>query len=197
MRFPVALVALFAVPTALAGCTVIPPADPSRMQAPPQQAEQPPYTPGPAAAPPYTPAQQYTPPPSYDPAPAPPPPGPPPPPPPEAYQPAPAPSAPLTYAAIGQAVRVDGPRVTPLQVLEDSRCPMNARCVWGGQVRLRIRVEGARGGDMEITSGKPVTVADGTLELVEVRPDKMAGGGNGGEIAPSAYRFGFRFMGGY
>jgi len=111
--------------------------------------------------------------------------------------PASEPGAPLIFAALGQTVGVDGPRVTPLAVLEDSRCPMNARCVWGGQLRLRLRIDSGRGGEVEITSGKPITVADGTLELVQVRPDKVAGAANNGAIKPSDYRFGFRFMGGY
>lgn len=89
---------------------------------------------------------------------------------------------------------VDGPSVTPLKVLEDSRCPMNARCMWAGQVRISLRV--GRGKTVEITSGKPIHVADGTLKLVEVRPDKVAGTNNGA-IKPAAYRFGFRFRGGY
>lgn len=106
-----------------------------------------------------------------------------------------APDETLTYAALGQTVRIDGPSVTPIAVLEDSRCPMNARCVWAGQVRLSLRI--GRGETIEITSGKPIHVADGTLELVETRPDKMAGGAGGGGIEPAAYRFGFRFRGGY
>lgn len=150
----------------LAGCTVIPPADPARV--PPVYA---PPAAGPAPIPAYTPAPPYAP-------------------------PMPEPTASLTYAALGQTVGVDGPRVTPLEVLEDSRCPMNARCVWAGLVRLRVRIESGTGGMVELTSGKPVSVADGTLELVEVRPDKVAGSGNGA-IKPADYRFGLRFMGGY
>ncbi|MYL97017.1 hypothetical protein GR702_04400 [Novosphingobium sp. FGD1] len=102
----------------------------------------------------------------------------------------------LTYARLGESVTVDGPRVTPLQVLEDSRCPMNARCVWAGQVRLKVRIDSGTGGVVELTTGKPAMVADGTLELVEVRPEKMAGTGNGA-VRPADYRFGLRFMGGY
>lgn len=132
--------------------------------------------PGPAPVPVYTPVPDYTPPP--------------------AELPAPERGPALTYAALGQTVRVDGPRVTPLEVLEDSRCPMNARCVWAGQVRLRVRIESGTGGTLELTSGKPVNVADGTLELVEVRPDKVAGSGNAA-VKPADYRFGLRFMGGY
>lgn len=99
----------------------------------------------------------------------------------------------LARAALGEAVQVDGPRVTPLQVLEDSRCPMNARCVWAGQVRLKVRVHlGARDEERELTSGKPIPVADGALELVEVQPDRVAGE----TLDPKNYRFGFKFMGG-
>lgn len=101
----------------------------------------------------------------------------------------------ISRAALGETVRVDGPRVTPLEVLEDSRCPMNARCVWAGQVRLKVRVHlGSGDRELELTSDKPVQVADGSLELVEVQPDRVAGEGQA--LDPKHYRFGFKFMGG-
>lgn len=101
----------------------------------------------------------------------------------------------LARAALGQTVNVGGPKVTPLAVLEDSRCPMNARCVWAGQVRLKVRVRLGRGAqDMILTSNKPAPVADGTLELAEIQPDRVAGEGR--SLNPRDYRFGFRFMGG-
>ncbi|VWX52277.1 hypothetical protein [Novosphingobium sp. 9U] len=102
----------------------------------------------------------------------------------------------LARAALGQTVGVGGPKVTPLGVLEDSRCPMNARCVWAGRVRLSVRVDLGRGSQvLELTQGQPRPVADGTLELVEVQPDRVAGE-KGLTIAPADYRFAFRFMGG-
>lgn len=101
----------------------------------------------------------------------------------------------ISRAGLGETVAVDGPKVTPLAVLEDSRCPMNARCVWAGQVRLKVRVHlGAGDRDLELTSDKPAQVADGTLELVEIRPDRVAGEGQ--SLDPRDYRFGFKFMGG-
>ncbi len=100
----------------------------------------------------------------------------------------------ITRLAIGQTGTVDGPRVTPIAVLEDSRCPINARCVWAGQVRLRIRVTlGSGSREHEIVTGKPLAIADGQLELVEVEPGRMAGQGS---EKPLDYRFGFRFAGG-
>lgn len=102
-------------------------------------------------------------------------------------------SAGIARAKLGQRVNVDGPYVTPLAVLEDSRCPMNARCVWAGRTRLTVQVDlGSRSETREIGSDKPIHVADGTLSLVEVRPDKIAGK----EIKPKTYRFGFTFSGG-
>jgi hypothetical protein len=94
----------------------------------------------------------------------------------------------LSRTGLGRTVAVGGPRVTPLRVLEDSRCPPDVRCVWAGRMRLQVRVDlGSGSQTRELTLGEPIPVADGTLELVEVWPDK----GSGGD-----YRFGFRFMGG-
>lgn len=99
----------------------------------------------------------------------------------------------LSRAAIGQTAAVGGPKVTPIAVVEDSRCPMNARCVWAGRVRITARVDLGSGSRVhELTQGQPIPVADGTLELVEVLPDKPADGA----LKPAAYRFAFRFMGG-
>lgn len=100
----------------------------------------------------------------------------------------------ITRVRIGETAYVNGPRVTPLAVMEDSRCPMNARCVWAGQVRLTVRIDTGSGYvTREITSNKPVPVADGALELVEVTPNQVAGGE---PIRRTDYRFGFKFSGG-
>lgn len=86
--------------------------------------------------------------------------------------------------------------VTPLKVLEDSRCPANARCVWSGQVRLRVRLNYRSGvRKIEMTLGKPVALGPaGTLTLAEVSPDKLTTHNDGG-IARASYRFGFRYVG--
>ncbi len=100
----------------------------------------------------------------------------------------------IARAGLDERVYVDGPWVTPLAVLEDSRCPMNARCVWAGRIRLSVRIElGSRSETREIASDAPIQVADGQLALVEVQPDRMAGDRPG---TPKPYRFGFTFAGG-
>ena len=97
--------------------------------------------------------------------------------------------------AFGQTAYVDGPKIRPIRLIEDSRCPMNARCVWAGRVRILVAWEKADGDrQVEITLGEPTPVADGTLTLTAVTPSKMAGEGR--ELAPSDYRFSFQFAGG-
>jgi hypothetical protein len=96
-------------------------------------------------------------------------------------------------ARLGQTVHVDGPRVTPLKVIEDSRCPMNARCIWAGRVVLRATVRGgAWKRTLDLTLGEPVQVADGKLTLTTVTPDRHTDR----QIAPRDYRFTFAFQGG-
>jgi hypothetical protein len=99
----------------------------------------------------------------------------------------------LAYARLGQTVYVDGPRVTPLAVVEDSRCPTGVACVWAGRLRISARIDlGSGSRTREMTLGEPQQVADGTLELVEATPHPTAKR----HIEFGDYRFGFRFMGG-
>jgi hypothetical protein len=99
----------------------------------------------------------------------------------------------VTYARIGETVTVDGPQVTPLRVLEDSRCPVNVDCAWPGQVRLEVRIGlGGKSEVRELNSIRPEPVADGTLDLAEITPDNRTDSGP----EPSEYRFGFTFSGG-
>lgn len=94
---------------------------------------------------------------------------------------------------LGQTAYVEGPKIKPVEVIEDSRCPMNARCVWAGQVRLRalwVRPSGSQ--EIELTLGEPTPLADGELTLTSVRPDRSTDR----MIAPKDYRFSFSFAGG-
>lgn len=94
---------------------------------------------------------------------------------------------------LGETAHVGGPRVRPLRVIEDSRCPMNARCIRAGDVTVRaLVITGRRSRTMDLTLGKRVPLADGSLGLVSVNPGRMAGK----PIAPAAYRFVFDFQGG-
>lgn len=99
----------------------------------------------------------------------------------------------IARAGLNQRAYVDGPKVTPIKVLEDSRCPINARCIWAGRVRLEVKIDlGSRSETREISTERPIQVADGQLSLVEVEPGLMAGE----QAEPKDYRFGFTFAGG-
>ena len=96
--------------------------------------------------------------------------------------------------ALGERAYVDGPIVQPVEVVEDSRCPMNARCVWAGRVRVKmlwLRGNGEKQ-PFEVTLGEETQLADGKFTLESVRPEKMTNV----TIKPSDYRFSFRFAGG-
>lgn len=72
-------------------------------------------------------------------------------------------------ARLNQEVQIGDVRVKPLEVLEDSRCPVDANCIWAGRVRLRVAVSGA--GEQVMEVGRPVNVAGGQrLTLVGVAP---------------------------
>ncbi|MBW8755964.1 MAG: hypothetical protein JF595_17850 [Sphingomonadales bacterium] len=94
----------------------------------------------------------------------------------------------VTLARLGETVRIHGVRVTPLRLVEDSRCPARVTCVWAGRVRIVARIGGAA---RELTLGQPVPMAGGTLQLAAVMPQRQ----RIGTIPPAAYRFGFRFDG--
>ena len=96
----------------------------------------------------------------------------------------------LAYARIGETIALGGPRLTPLVLIEDSRCPHDVRCVWAGRVRISATISTPT---MKLTRelilGEPFSVADGTLTLSEVQPSKRPDAA----IQTRDYRFGFRF----
>lgn len=93
---------------------------------------------------------------------------------------------------LGEIAAVDGPKVRPDRVIEDSRCPADVKCIQAGRLIVSATVLG--GGwskQIDLTLGIPVPVADGTLTLVDATPMPI-----GREAAVSAARFTFKFQGG-
>ena len=112
-----------------------------------------------------------------------------------ASMPAPSPDeSGLAYARMGQTIETGGPRVTPLALLEDSRCPQGVQCVWAGRVRINATISTPT---MKLTRaltlGEPFNVTDGTLTLIGVRPDKR----KDTPIQLADYHFSFRFNRGH
>ena len=92
------------------------------------------------------------------------------------------------FAHIGEATRVGPLVVTPQAVVEDSRCPINARCVWAGRLVLAARIDGAGWRESaRLTLGQPYTTHGTGLALVSAEPGRMAGS----PPSPPASLFGF------
>ncbi|WP_338425542.1 hypothetical protein [Sphingopyxis kveilinensis] len=96
--------------------------------------------------------------------------------------------------ALGQKAYVDGPIVEPVAIVEDSRCPMNARCVWAGRARVKMLWHRGNGEKQtfDVTLGEPTPLADGQFTLESVRPERRTDV----TLKPADYRFSFRFAGG-
>jgi len=91
-----------------------------------------------------------------------------------------------TAVALRQPVQADGIVATPMSVVEDSRCPENARCVWAGRLIVKTRIDGAGWRETaDLTLGESKQVRDVTLALVSGLPEKRAER----ETAPAEYRF--------
>ena len=98
----------------------------------------------------------------------------------------PSPSA--ITARIGQEVSALDVRITPLKVLEDSRCPIDVQCIQAGTVRLQARlVSGLGTAQQEFKLGQPITTEAEEVTLATVTPAPKAGV----KIAESEYVFTF------
>ncbi|TMJ19294.1 MAG: hypothetical protein E6G92_05725 [Alphaproteobacteria bacterium] len=98
------------------------------------------------------------------------------------------PAAAGPVAGLGQVASVEGIRIRPLRVIEDSRCPANANCVWAGRLVLRAEVQSrGRSETRDLTLGVPIDVEAGRLTLAAAEPNRIAGR----EADPAAYRFTF------
>jgi hypothetical protein len=76
--------------------------------------------------------------------------------------------------------------VTPKKLVEDSRCPINARCVWAGRVVVTTRIVGPNFSDTaDLTLGEPYGTHGKLLALVSVRPEKTTQS----ELQDVDYRF--------
>ena len=103
--------------------------------------------------------------------------------------PASTPPQPSGYAVpFDVPVQVGDLVVTPKKLVEDSRCPMNARCVWAGRVVVTARIVGPGFADTaDLTLGEPFGTHGKMLSLVSVRPEKTTQT----EITARDYRFAF------
>lgn len=98
------------------------------------------------------------------------------------------------WIRLGETASI-GPDVRPLNVIEDSRCPADAVCMWAGTIKVNTHLSWAGGAQQRIATlalNEPVQVADGALTLIEVIPALKSGE----TISAADYRFAFSFDGG-
>ncbi|MDG5748515.1 hypothetical protein P8Q88_10010 [Qipengyuania sp. XHP0207] len=89
---------------------------------------------------------------------------------------------------INQAVWAGDTILKPLAVTEDSRCPVDAECVWAGKLVVSTRITATHWTQTApLTLGEPYEVMGRTYELVEATPDRRATG----TIGSGDYRFVF------
>lgn len=95
----------------------------------------------------------------------------------------------------GQKAYADGPIIEAVKLVEDSRCPQNARCVWAGRLVLDMRWYRGNGEAVPFTLSldEPTHIADGHIEITSAPPPMTAGEPS---PKPADYRFSFRFRGG-
>lgn len=94
-------------------------------------------------------------------------------------------SAPTTFVTgLNQPVVAEGRTITPVEILEDSRCPANVTCIQAGTVRLAVRVQDAL---HPVALRKPADIGGRWLHLIDVCPYPR----QPQSIAPNAYRFRF------
>src|SRR3990167_669712 len=102
--------------------------------------------------------------------------------------PTPTPSKTTIETRIDQGASALGVKVVPLEVLQDSRCPEDAQCIWAGTVQVRALLSSGLGEVEQIFELRtPITTEAEVVTLVEVFPAQYAGRA----ILPSDYRFMF------
>ena len=89
---------------------------------------------------------------------------------------------------VGESGTSRGATITPLEVLEDSRCPSDVQCIWAGRVRLRTQLKSGLGTSEQVFEiGTPITTEAETITLTEVSPAPNTQV----KFSPSDYRFTF------
>jgi hypothetical protein len=78
-------------------------------------------------------------------------------------------------ARIGERVGAMGVFITPLSIVEDSRCPTDVQCIQAGTVRVKAKIESGLGAsEMTLTLSKAATTEAQTVTLASVTPAKVS-----------------------
>lgn len=89
--------------------------------------------------------------------------------------------------AIGQSVTVNGVAIGVLELLEDSRCPVDVQCIQAGTVRVRVAID-SLSSDFTLVLGEPQEINGKKVTLSAVVPAEMR---STTQVDSSDYRFTF------
>lgn len=76
-----------------------------------------------------------------------------------------------TVAALNQKILNEGIFITPLEVVSDSRCPIDVTCIWAGEVSVKVKLEkGSTTTEVVLKEGGSTTFEGISVFLVSVAP---------------------------
>jgi len=76
-----------------------------------------------------------------------------------------------TTAALNQKILNNGVAITPLEVMSDSRCPVDVTCIWAGEVTLKVLlVKGTVSKEVVLKSNVPFVFENNNITLTDVTP---------------------------
>jgi hypothetical protein len=91
-------------------------------------------------------------------------------------------------AHLGQKATLGGESITPLEVLEDSRCPQDVQCIQAGTVRIKVLIESGLGtSEQTLSLNQTMTTESSAISFTSVAPDKKSTE----SISSSSYVFTF------
>lgn len=79
---------------------------------------------------------------------------------------------------MGQPAYLQGHRVRPLEVVEDSRCPFDVQCIHAGFFRARVEIHSPSGEREEVLElGRGIALDDArSLTICRVTPERLRSG---------------------
>ena len=95
-------------------------------------------------------------------------------------------SAGTAMVRLNESATVGTITIQALEVVEDSRCPVDVECIWAGTVRLRAQLSSGFGiRELTFSLGTTITTEAETVTLAHVLPQPHAGE----KIPPESYQF--------
>lgn len=93
---------------------------------------------------------------------------------------------------LGESKNVAGLTLSPIRIVEDSRCPFGVQCIWAGRVAVEIEVNAAGKTETKIMysdEDRVIEYEGYKIDMVDVKPDKP---GASITLKPTDYRIVFK-----